>query len=144
MAIIEDDVDTLRESFGLNDGENTEKFVERRFAADISVSGFAINKSFETELAVDDDAHVVFYRDSNASYVVSHSGDFLIIFDDLVEVVAENNKENAIYQAALTSYEFEENEFTMMPGEVDMRAADNLYTVKEEEIKPVRRQGFKP
>lgn len=143
-ALIMGDLDTLREEFGLKAGEGVDDFVANKLLPDSPFSGFAINKSFDTDVAEYDDAHVFFYRDPDTSYIVSNSGDFLILHDREIFAIDLKDTDNAIYDAATKIDKFADNEFYMIPNEVDMRAAEPLYTIKDDEIKPIRKSGYKP
>ncbi|WP_350613258.1 hypothetical protein [Pseudomonas sp. HY7a-MNA-CIBAN-0227] len=144
-CIIADDIDSLKRDFKMGDFDSIGEFITHRFAgSDVSSSGYAINKAYDTELAVIDDAYIVFYRDANTQYIVGKDGDYLLMHDGVIELVAENNVDNDLYIQACISPEFVENEFFMRAGEIESRVADNFYTVTNGDIKPARKSGYKP
>lgn len=145
IAIINNDIDLLKERFGYADSLSVEEFIVNKFAGQDSVmSGFMINKQFGIEAAMDDDAYVVFYRDNQAQYAVGNGGDFIVNKGNRIEVIAENEIDNALYAQACGSEGFAENEFEIGDHENELREKSDLNIVVDDDIKPIKKRTFKP
>lgn len=144
IAILNGDIDTLKARYGFGDCASIEEFIIDKFAGQDSVmSGFMINQQFGIESAMDEDAYVVFYRDNQAQYAVGNGGDFIVNKGNRIEVVAENDTNNALYKQACASEGFAENIVEIGDYENELREQSGLFVVAEDEIKPLKRK-FKP
>lgn len=145
IAILNNDIDTLKARYNYGDSSSVTDFIADKFAGwDSVMSGFMINKQFGIEAAIDDDAYVVFYRDNQAQYAVGNGGDYIVNKGNRIEVVAENDTDNALYAQACRSEGFADNEFEIDDYENELREQSGLFVLVEDEIKPIKRRTYKP
>lgn len=145
-AILSNDVDTLKQNYGFSGYDSIEDYIAAEFASweGETVSGFRLNKMFEIDSAIDDDAYVVFVRDNLAQYAVGHNGDYIVNKGNRYEVYDENNTDNALYNQACRSEGFKSNDFNISDYEDNLRAEDGGFSVKNGDIQPLKRRTVRP
>lgn len=145
IAIINNDVDLLKERYGYDDLLSLEENIVDKFVAlDSVISGFMVNQKFGIESAIDDDAYMICYRDNQAQYAVGNGGDFIVNKGNRIEVVAENFTDNALYALASRIEGFADNEFEIGDRENELREQSGLFVLVEDDIKPIKKRTFKP
>lgn len=145
-AIINNDVDRLQQNYGFTGYDSIEEYIAVEFASweGETVSGFRLNKMFDIDSAIDDDAYVVFVRDNQAQYAVGHNGDYIVNKGNRYEVYEENNTNNALYNQACRSEGFKNNDFDICEYEDKLREEDGRLSIKDGEIQALKRRTAKP
>ncbi|HFQ5875948.1 TPA: hypothetical protein ACJXXT_000212 [Pseudomonas aeruginosa] len=144
-AILNGDVDTLKEHHGYNHSSIQEYVAEKFPTYDGEpTSGFMINDMYGIENAVDDVAYIVFDRANNVEVVAGYNGDFFLKKGNRMELVDENGAGSPIYELASKSDLFARNEFEITDFENSKRVEANMFVIEDDDIKPIKKLKNKP
>ncbi|MDY4309938.1 hypothetical protein SOX05_08665 [Pseudomonas putida] len=144
-AILNGDVDTLKEHHGYNHASIQEYVAEKFPTYDGEpTSGFMINDMYGIENAVDDVAYIVFDRANNVEVVAGYNGDFFLKKGNRMELVDENGAGSPIYELASKSDLFARNEFEITDFENSKRVEANMFVIEDDDIKPIKKLKNKP
>ncbi|QUG90764.1 hypothetical protein GR140_19050 [Pseudomonas putida] len=144
-AILNGDVDTLKEHHGYNHSSIQEYVAEKFPTYDGEpTSGFMINDMYGIENAVDDIAYIVFDRANNVEVVAGYNGDFFLKKGNRMELVDENGAGSPIYELASKSDLFARNEFEISDFENSKRVEANMFVIEDDDIKPIKKLKNKP
>lgn len=144
-AILNGDVDTLKEHHGYNHSSIQEYVAEKFPTYDGEpTSGFMINDMYGIENAVDDIAYIVFDRANNVEVVAGYNGDFFLKKGNRMELVDENGAGSPIYELASKSDLFARNEFEITDFENSKRVEANMFVIEDDDIKPIKKLKNKP